>query len=210
MNRVEEGAISVFIAIACPASLFVLLWWSTSALAMSRVFKIQEDIVVYASLMGLGIGILLNIFYLKDIRVRFYDIGHKYLIPLYLFWSAIALAFFMGMPFGNLLLGTLAGLYYGRRLSYQGLNEWDGVKSARTISVFTALVTGIESLFIGFFGLQELIVVELIQSRLGIDPTELVGPMGIGLVVGIVVIVMSVQYFCTRTAFRTGIKIGKR
>ena len=210
MSRGEEVAISVFIAIACPASLFVLLWWSTSALSMSHLLKIQEDIVIYASLLGLGIGILLNIFYLKDIRVRFYDIGYKFLIPLYFFWSAIALAFFMGMPFGNLLLGTLAGAYCGRRLYYQGPIERDVAKSARPISVFTALVTGIESLFIGFFGLQEQIVGELIQSLLGLDPAELLGPMGIGLVVGIVLIVMLVQYICTRTAFGTALKIGER
>ena len=210
MNRVEEGAISVFIAIACPVSLFVFLWWSTSALAMSRVIKIQEDTVIYASLLGFGIGILLNSLYLKDIRVRFYDIGYKFLIPLYFFWSAIALAFTMGMPFGNLLLGTLAGLYYGRRLSFQGPIERDIAKSARIISVFTALVTGVESLFIGFYGLQELIVMELFQSQLGIDPAELLGPVGIGLVVGIVLIIISVQYICTRTAFRTAQKIGKR
>ncbi|HEY46889.1 MAG TPA: hypothetical protein G4O14_08905 [Anaerolineae bacterium] len=115
INRVEKVAISIFIAIASPASLFVLLWWSTSALAMSRVLKIQEDTIIIASLLGLGIGILVNIFFLNDLRESFYDFGYKFLIPLYFFWSAIALAFFMGMPFGNLLLGTLAGLYYGRR-----------------------------------------------------------------------------------------------
>jgi hypothetical protein len=208
MNRTEEVAISVFIAIACPASLFVLLWWSTSALAMSRVFKIHEDIVIYASLMGLGIGILLNIFYLKDIRVRFYDIGHKYLIPLYFFWSAIALAFSMGMPIGNLILGTLAGLYCGRRFSYQELLERDIAKSASTISVFTALVTGIESLFIGLLGLEEQIVVELIQSTLGLNPLELTGPIGVGMVVVVALFIMVVQYVFTRFAIGKGFQIG--
>jgi hypothetical protein len=210
VNRAEEVIISVFIAIACPASLFVLLWWSTSVLAMSHVIKIQEGTVIYASVLGLGIGILLNIFYLKDIRLRFYNIGYKFLIPLYFFWSAIALAFSMGMPFGNFLLGTFAGLYCGRRFYYHGPIKRDIAKSARTISIFVALVTGIESLFIGFLGLQEQIVVDLAQSRLGLDSADLFSPIGIGLVASIVLIVMCMQYICTRTAFRTALKIGDR
>ena len=210
MNRVEEVAITLFIAIACPASLFVLLWWSTSALVISRVIKVQEDTVIYASLLGLGIGILFSIFYMKDIKVRFYDVGNIFLMPLYFFWSAIALAFTMGTPIGNLILGTLAGLYYGRRLYYQNAIEIDMVKSIRKISTFTALVTGVESMFIGILGLQEQIVVELIQSLLGLDPAEFIGPIGIGFVVGVVLIVMSVQYMCTRIACRTALKIGKR
>jgi multisubunit Na+/H+ antiporter MnhC subunit len=210
MNRVEEVAITVFIAIVCPASLFVLLWWSTSALVISRGLKIQEDTVIYVSLLGLGIGILLTIFYMKDIKVRFYNFGYKLLIPLYFFWSAIALAFSMGTPFGNLILGPLAGLYYGRRLYYQNTIEIDIGRSARKISAFTALVTGVESLFIGIMGLQEQIVAELIQSLLGLDRAEFAGPIGIGLVVCMVIIVMSVQYMCTTIAFRTAIKIGKR
>lgn len=210
MSRAEEVAISVFIAIACPASLFVLFWWASSALLMSGLIKIQEDTVIVASLLGLVIGLLLNIFYLKDIRARFFDISYKFLIPLYFFWSAIALAFFMGMPFGNFLLGTLAGLYCGRRSYYQGPIVRDRVRRARTISFFTASITGLESLFIGILGLRERIVVEFIQSRLGLDPTDLIGPMGIGLVVGIVLIIMLFQYICTQIAFRTAFKIREQ
>ncbi len=176
---------------------------------MSRVVKIQEDVVIYAALLGLGIGILLDILFLKDIRARFYDISSKVLIPLYLIWSAIALAFSMGMPFGNLLLGTLAGLYYGRRLYYQGSVERDIKNSTRTISVFTASVTGIESFFIGLLGLREKIAAEFIQSQLGLDASDLFGPMGIALVVGIVIIIASIQYTCTHIAIATAHKIGK-
>ncbi|HEY44059.1 MAG TPA: hypothetical protein G4O11_08770 [Anaerolineae bacterium] len=207
-NRVEEIGISIFIAIACPASLFVLLWWSTSALAIYRVKEIPENIIIYVALLGLVLGILLDFLYLKELRARFYNIGVKFLIPLYIFWSAIALAFFMGMPFGNFVLGTLAGLYYGRRLYYQGSDQWFVGESVKKISLFAALVTGIESLFMGLLGLREQIVVELIQSTLGLDPVKIVGPIGIGLVIFVTLFVIWVQYLCTRVAIGIGFKIG--
>ncbi|MFX0145520.1 MAG: hypothetical protein ACFE9C_15755 [Candidatus Hodarchaeota archaeon] len=210
MNRAEEIVISIFIALACPITLFVLFWWSTSALAMSGVSKIQEDTIIYASLLGFGIGFLLDIFFLKEIRERFFSIDYKYLILIYFFWSGIALAFSMGTPIGNLLLGTLAGLYFGRRFYYQGSIERDLLNNAKTISSFTAFVTGIESLFIGFLGLREQFVIEFFQSRFDLDPTEIFRPLSVGLVVGIVIIVMLIQYICTKTAFRTAVKINER
>jgi hypothetical protein len=208
MNRAEKVVINIFITLACPITLFVLLWWSASALAMSGVIKIQEQTIIYSSFLGLGIGILLSILYLKEIRARFYDIGHKFLIPIYLFWSAIALAFSMGTPFGNLLLGTLAGLYSGRRLYYQGSDQWYVRGSANKISLFTASVTGMESLFIGLLGLREQIWVDFLQSTLGLNPVKIVGPIGIGLMVGLALCFMLFQYLCTRVAFGIGSKIG--
>ncbi len=210
MNRVEEIVVSIFIALACPFTLFVLFWWSTSALVMSGLLKIEADTIIYPSLLGLGVGILLYIFYHKEIQARFFDVSYKFLFPLYFFWSAIALAFSMGMPIGNLLLGTLAGLYFGRRLYYEGSSEGEIGQKARKIVIFTASVTGIESLFMGFLGLREPFVVEFLQSQFGLDPTNIVGPLAVGLVLGIVIIIILIQYICTTIAFRTALKISNR
>lgn len=210
MSRAEEVMINVFITLACPITIFVLFWWSASALAMSGLLKIQEDTIIFASLLGLGVGILIRIFFLREIRERFFRIDYKYLIPLYFFWSGIALAFSMGTPIGNLLLGTFAGFYLGRRLHYEGSSEKEIAQNAKKIIVFTAFLTGIESLFVGFLGLREQFVVEFLQSQFGMDPTDIFGPLGGGLVVITVIIVMLIQSICTRIAFRTAIKINKR
>jgi len=207
MSRAESTIVGLVIGIMCPASLFVLWWWVAAALGIYGVFSISESGIATAAFTGLGIGILLDLLGLKNWITRFYSLDVKLTVLAYLFWSAMAVAFFMGLPFGNIVLGTLAGLYVGRKQYYAGASRDLFARSARNVSIFTALVTGAEALPIGILALGEQSVVASLQA-IGLDQSATTGLRGVGLVGVLCVVLMLVQFWCTKTAaafaFRTG------
>ena len=79
----------------------------------------------------------------------------------------------MGIPVGNIVLGTLAGAYIGRR-EYHAARSGESVsKTIMKASLFTAILTGAEALPIGFLALNEgWVVEEWLQRVTGKDSWE--------------------------------------
>lgn len=208
MSRAESTIVGLLIGITCPASLFVLWWWVAAALSIYHVFSIPESGVATAAFTGLGIGIALDILSLKNWITRFYSLDVKLTVLAYLFWSAVAVAFFMGLPFGNIALGTVAGLYVGRKQHHAGATKSLFAISARNVGIFTALVTGAEALPIGGLALGERTIVASVRA-IGLGPPATTGLRGVGLVGVICLVLMAVQFCCTRTAAAFAFRIGK-
>jgi len=209
MSRAESTIVGLVIGIICPVSLFVLWWWVAAALSIYRVFSISESGIATAAFTGLGLGIVLDILGLKNWITRFYSLDVKLTVLAYLFWSAMAVAFFMGLPFGNIALGTLAGLYVGRKQHHAGASGDLFARSARNISIFTALVTGAEALPIGILALGERIIVAGLRAIVGLDKFVTTDLMGVGLVGVGCLVLMAVQFWCTRTAAALAFRLGK-
>jgi len=208
MSRAESTIVGLLLGIVCPLSLFVLWWWVAAALTIYGVFSIPESGIATAAFTGLGLGILLDILGLKNWMTRFYSLDVKLTVLVYLFWSAIAVAFFMGLPFGNIALGTLAGLYIGRKQYHAGASTDLFTRSARNVSIFTALVTGAEALPIGILALGEQSVVASLRA-IGFDQSATTGLIGVGLVGVGCLVLMAVQFWCTRTAAALAFRLGK-
>lgn len=208
MSRAESTIVALFIGIMCPASLFVLWWWAAAALSIYHVLPIPESGIATAAFTGLGIGIVLDIFCLKNWITSFYSLDVKLTVLVYLLWSAIAVAFFMGLPFGNIALGTLAGLYIGRKQHHAGASERLFARSARNVSIFTALVTGAEAFPIGGLALGEQSVVASLRT-IGLDHSVTTGLMGVSLVGVVCLVLMAVQFWSARTAAAFAFRLGK-
>jgi type III secretory pathway component EscS len=202
VSKRESIIVGSFLGLACPVSFFILGWWSSATLAIYRVFPISESSIAAAAVTGFCIGILLDAFFLRKWTVRFYTFDPKVIVPVYLFWSVVALASLMGLPFANLVLGTLAGLYVGRR-AYHGRANGNKFRIvARNASTLTGLVTSGETMPIAFLGLKEPWVVKIIQAITGLEESTIAGPTGIALIVIACLILFVVQFLCTRTAAR--------
>jgi hypothetical protein len=208
MNRTERTIVSVIIALICPASLLFLFWWISAALSISGIWPLSEGWIGAAAICGLCFGVVLNILYLKRWVGRFYTINMKFLRVAYLFWSAIAVALLMGLPFLNIVLGTLAGLYVGRKQHHSESARDKFEKAAGKASFFTALVTGTEALFIGILALREDIVARVISSVMGLHQAVADGPIGLGFIMVTCVVLILVQYWCTRAAARFAFELS--
>ena len=210
MSRAESAIVGLFMGIMCPLSLFVLGWWISASVVIYRLLPLRESDIATAAVIGLGLGIVLDLFCLKTWIPRFYSLDARLTVLVYLFWSAMVVAFFMGLPFGNLALGTLAGVYVGRRQRHAGVGGGAFLESARNIGLFTALVTGLEALPIGVLSLHEQIVVETLQAVTGLDQATLTGPIGLGLVGLGCLLLMVVQFWFARTAAALAFRFGRK
>jgi len=202
MSRREQIAVGLAAGFLCPYLTFVLFWWTSAALAMSQIRLISDRGIAAAALTGLALGIILDALFLKRWIAHFYSANLKLLVPVYLFCSVIAVASFMGFPLGNLALGTLAGVYVGRRTRHAGRPPESAASSARQAGLFTAMVTGLEALPISILALKEGVVVRMLQAGLGMSKDAVTGPPGIGVAVLACIAVMAMQFMCTRAAAR--------
>ncbi len=172
--------------------------------------SIPERVIATAALVGLGVGILLDVLCLRRWMVKFYDVDWRLALPTCLFWVMIATAWFMGLPLGTFALGILAGWYVGRRQKHARTSTAAFVRQKRTASLLVALVTGLVSLGIGVLALGETYIMADIQRIMGTSPgatTSIVGP---AIVVVLSLILVAVQHWCTRTAATLAFKWGRR
>ena len=199
MTKIESVAVGFVVGILCPLLLFVLCWWFAAILVMYHVLPISESGIAVASFTGLALGVTLDVLCLRRWIPRFYSKDVRVMMILYLCCSVIAVAFFMGLPVGNVVLGTLAGTYIGRR-EYHTVGSGESVSKAIVkASLFTAIVTGAGALPIGLLALNEDWIVEWLQGVTGMEAGAVTGLFGIGLIVVLCTVLMAVQFWCTRT-----------
>lgn len=146
--------------------------------------------------------------YLKRWMDGFYNVNTMFMIMAYLFWSAIAVALLMGLPLLNIILGILAGLYIGRKQLHKKAPRDPFTKTAWKVSLFTALVTGLEALPIGFLALRESTVNEVLVSVIGSSQSVATDSLGIAIVIMLCLMLMVIQFLCTRTAAKIAFGLG--
>ena len=187
-----------------------LAWWITASLSIYHILPISDQGIARAALAGLGLGILLDVLCLKSLMARFYDVDWRLAAPIYLFWVMIATASFMGVPLGTFVLGTLAGLYLGRRYRHAGTPMITFTRQATTVSRFVALATGVASLGIGMLALGDAYVRASIQRVVGTSPGAATLLVGVGIVFVLCLVLVALQYKCTRTAATLAFRWGKQ
>jgi len=203
LSRAESILIALFVSIACPLSTFVLAWWGSTFVTMS------ERIVTYSALTGLGLGLLLLVVCLRRWIHNFYAVRSILTLLAYLFWSVIALAFFMGLPVGNLVLGSLAGLYIGRKAQHQGLATPLFQHQARWVGLFTATVVGFISVAMGLLAIQERETMQVILGLVGLSRLAATPTGRVVLVAIAVPVLIGIQYWLTRVAASWGFRVGR-
>lgn len=210
MTRFEASVIGIVVGLLLPVSFFILFGVIAIALKISHILEIAETFIIIIAFIGLSLAIILNIIYLKKWVTIFYIINMKLLIMIYLLLSILAIVIFIGFPFGNIALGTVAGIYMGRKLYH---NEVDGMtyrKRARKVGFFTSLVTSIESVPIGLLALHEPILADTLCEVAGLEQSVTSGPIGIALVILACMILLVFQFWCTRTATAWAFRLGRK
>lgn len=181
-----------------PLIVCVMFWWTIASLDVFKILAIPEQVISIAAVTGLAIGILLDIIYLKKWTKKFYELNKVKSILLYLICSFIAVAFFMGFPVGNLLLGLLAGVYVGRKHHHLNSDQAHFSSASKNVSLFSAFVTSIEALPIGLLALQEESIIDSINRALGFVLFSANKIVAVTLILILCAILFWIQYFVTR------------
>jgi hypothetical protein len=194
--------VSIVLGGAIPLLTLVLFWWIGAGLAISQLLPIKESGIPVIAITGLAFGVALDALYLKRWVPRIYEISPWVMVPIYLFASIIMIAFFMGLPLGNLTLGTFAGVYIGRRAKCSGEEYVSFAKIAKRMSIFTAVVTAGESLPFALLSLNEPIVQDILGAIGGLDAQATSEWVGVTIMILVIIFVALLQYWCTSRVAR--------
>lgn len=202
MGKAEWGIIAFFLLSAWPVSFLAVA--ACGAFVLSNVTRIPGKAFPMIGLAALGLGGALAVMRLKSLVRGFYAWRTVSAALVYLLWSAIASALFMGLPIGNLGLGVLAGLYVGRREHHTGAGRDRFAREARTAGLFTAAITGSISLAVGILAVQERTSLERFLALVGLGQLAET-PAHRAVIIALAVPVLFVaQYWLTRQGARWG------
>ncbi len=207
MSKIESYIIGLGLGALIPIFGFVFFWWLSAALNNFKILSVPESSIKIFALTGFAIGIVIDILFLKRLVPEFYKLNIAWLIFIYLFCSAMAVAFFMGFPIGNLLLGMVAGGYMGRKYYHIKQSIENFSSASKSVSLFTAFITAFEALPIGLLTLREEYLMAAINQILGIQIFSVIKFIDILLIVLLCIFLFIAQYFCTRLASKIAFNI---
>lgn len=208
MGKTESAVIAVFLLMAFPFSLFILGWWASASLFIYGAAPIPEYAIAFSAFAGLALGIVIAVLRLKHWVPQFYDLRKGLAVLVYLFWSAVATAFFMGLPIGVLALGLLAGFYIGRRGRHADMEDAPFKKEARQAALFLAAVVGLVSLAMGTLAIQEQRSMQHLLALIGLGRLAESASGRTAVVAVAVPILVAMQYVLARAAASWGFKLG--
>jgi hypothetical protein len=199
MRKTESIVIGLLLGIAIPFLTFVVFWWTTALIHLS-IPSIPIEVVIAAAFTGLVVGVVLDLAYLKRWIKGFYTANPRVLATLYLGLCIVAVALFMGLPVGTLILGVGAGIYVGRRRRIALAGNTTSALSIRHTAFFAASVTALAALPIGLLALDDRSVIGLLETRLFFGHVQIGSMTGPALIASLCCILFAIQYGCTLAA----------
>jgi hypothetical protein len=198
VSKREKVLVGGFVGAAVPFTLMVVGWWGSASLLMTGLLRVTDAQIAAAAWAGLALGLLLDFACLRKWIDGFYYVDLRLLAPVYLFWTVIATAFFMGLPLGNLLLGAVAGAYIGRRAVNISLAPAAIGPLVRRVSIFTGIITSAAALGIGFLAAREPYTLAPFRRLLGLERVEGTMVVDLGIVSVAVLVLAGIQVRLTR------------
>ena len=175
MRRIENVAVGITLGAVPVIACFLAGWWvSIPLVPESRIFE--------SALVGLVLGIFLDVMFLKGWVRRAYSIKVWVWMVVYVFYSVGMLGFFMGVPVFNVILALPAGIFVGRWLVHTGAESRRMQRAARQAAVFTTSILGMVCLASASIALASPSTGSDLQGMLGLS-FEVTSVMIVGIIV---------------------------
>jgi hypothetical protein len=207
MSKLESTLVGLFVGIACPLLTFVVFWWSAALIHM-RTSSFPLRMVIAMALTGLSLGLLLDVLFLRKWVQRFYMANLWLMSIIYLCLCIVAVAFFMGLPAGTIVLGIAAGVYMGRRENHVHIDGINAIPTLRKTALITASVTAMAALPIGILALNEQDILIVLENLSGLDQASIRGFAGFTLIGLLCVLLFLIQYWFSKKAGLLAFNIG--
>lgn len=132
-GKMESCMIGILLGAIFPIMLFLTGWWVSIGLVA------ENDIFKFAFL-GLGVGVLIDLVFLKKWVGNAFNLNKVILVLIYLFYSFCIYGFFMGLPVPNTAMGIIAGLCMGRKMYHQKADGKEFDRNVKVTSIVTTIV----------------------------------------------------------------------
>jgi hypothetical protein len=130
---IERFILGLILAPLTPIAGLLGFWWGSYAL-------LPEEWISICAISGLTLGILADIFIIKKLVIRGFQLGMVFWTIVFLFYSVCLYGFFMGMPVFNAGLAIPAGFIIGGKLAHETADRSQVRAVARRTCFFTTLV----------------------------------------------------------------------
>lgn len=161
MKIFEKILFSAVLGALFPILGLIAVWWGIFAFFQDRVpFQ-----VIF---IGLLIGIIVDVVYLKKWVENAYSINIKIWMAIYIFYSLGMLGFFMGVPVFHLTLAIPAGFLIGGRLARRSADLDEFRRTKRITCRFTTCVLTFVCAASGTIALLDPFTGSFIQRLLGL------------------------------------------
>lgn len=184
---------------------FPLLFGLLSVIVWYYLDKLESRAIIYLAA-GLIFGLIIDLIFLKGWIKRRFELPLWSMAGIYILYNVFVFGFFMGFPVFNVLLGLIAGNYFGNRIVSGKLPSEIQSKQIKQVSIFTALIMALICISSAVIGLTDEYTGANIQGMLRLD-FEVTQPMlwAIALVGGLSMII--VQYVITKWTIQKTIKL---
>jgi hypothetical protein len=184
---------------------FPLLFGLLSVIVWYYLDKLESRAIIYLAA-GLIFGLIIDLIFLKGWINRRFELPLWSMAGIYILYNVFVFGFFMGFPVFNVLLGLIAGNYFGNRIVAGKLPSEIQSKQIKQVSIFTALIMALICISSAVIGLTDEYTGANIQGMLRLD-FEVTQPMlwAIALVGGLSMII--VQYVITKWTIQKTIKL---
>ncbi len=129
-TKLERLALGLILAPLAPLALFMGAWWGAYEL-------LPETWIPFGALSGLLLGILADVFLLKQLVERAYKLGTGFWVAVFLFYTIGIFGFFMGVPVFNAALAIPAGFVVGGKLASKNADKLQLRVATRRTAWFT-------------------------------------------------------------------------
>ena len=161
MRIFEKVLFGIILGAIAPILGFLAGWWGALAF-------MPERLIFFGAIVGLLIGILVDIVCLGRWIRNAYLIHLKIWMAVYLFYSIGMFGFFMGVPIFNVLLGISAGMFVGSKLARQAADREDVKRMNRNTCIFTTGILAIVCVLSAVVALVDPYTSSNIQGMLGL------------------------------------------
>lgn len=186
-----------------PVLLFLLAWWLTFALLPSTPY------LPAIALMGLGLGILIDLRYLRRWVNRAYSLDLKLWMAIYLFYSVGVFGFFMGVPVFNVGLALPAGYLMARKLFNEKMDDQKRSSLIRATCFFTTGVLALICLASALFALTDPYTEANLRGMLQLS-FVVTRPMVVGLILGGGTALLASEWWLTAIVMKKTYQFGSK
>lgn len=198
MNRIDKLILGLIFGSVFPIFSFliaVIIWFN----------YFGNENVIYFVVVGLLIGLFIDIIILKKLINNGFNTSIWILICIYLFYNIGMYGLFMGFPVFNLIMGVIAGYYFGKKIIYNSIPLIERAAIIKRVASFTGCIMLLICIASGLIAMIDKYTGKDLQMIFGLQfEVSKTMIMGIILIGGLTLVI--VQYFLTKAVMTKTIK----
>jgi hypothetical protein len=177
-------------------------------IALALCYFFQDVPAYYFVIPGLIAGIIMDILFLKRLVQITLDLPEWAIIVFYLFYNICLYGMFMGFPVFNLVMGLIAGYYYGIKINRKNFTMQEIENFKKRVSLFTGSIMVLICVASALIAITEKTIGLELQGMLGLKFRVTMNMVIALILIGGTALIIT-EYYLTKIAMTIAIKFNR-